>query len=113
MPMTQQVMRAQINEIFDRFPDLGGLTIRFGETYLQDTPHHVGASPVSSIQEHQTLVALLREEVCIKRNKVVFYRTWSWGGIELHTNPESYLKVTDAIEPHDNLIISIKHTAAE
>jgi hypothetical protein len=112
-PMTQTVVRAQINAIFDRFPDLAGITIRFGETFLQDTPHHVGESPASSIEEHQTLIALLRDEVCVKRNKQLFYRTWSWDGINLHTNPTSYAKVTDAIEPHPKLVFSIKHASAD
>jgi hypothetical protein len=35
---TQEILRAQIEEIFWRFPKIGGLTIRFGETYLHDTP---------------------------------------------------------------------------
>ena len=87
-PMTQKVMREQIAEIFDRFPKLGGITIRYGETYLHDTPYHAGGSPVSSIKEQQTLINLLRDEVCVKRNKRLIYRTWNpWGGIWFHTNP--------------------------
>ena len=112
-PMTQLVVREQITEIFDRFPALGGITVRFGETYLHDTPFHVGGSPVSSIEEHQTLINLLRNEVCVKHGKKLIYRTWSWGGAELHTNPTNYLKVTAAIEPHTNLFFSIKHSNAD
>jgi hypothetical protein len=109
-PMTQTVLREQVAEIFERFPGLAGITIRFGETFLQDTPYHAGGSPASSIEEHQTLINLLRDEVCVKRNKLLIYRTWSWGGINLHTDPATYLKVTDAIEPQSNLVFSIKHT---
>ncbi len=112
-PMTQQVLRTQINAIFDRFPGLAGISMRFGETFLQDTPHHVGESPAHSIAEHQALIALLREEVCVKRNKQLFYRTWSWDGINLHTNPQSYAQVTDAIEPHPKLVFSIKHASGD
>lgn len=111
-PMTQKVVRAQINDIFDRFPDLAGITLRFGETYLHDAPYHAGSSPVNSIQEHIVLINLFREEVCVKRNKVMFYRTWSFGN-NFHTNPDFYLKVTDQIEPHPNLIFSIKHTQGD
>lgn len=114
-PLTQRVMREQINEIFDRFPGLGGITIRFGETYLQDTPFHAGGSPVSSAEEHQVLIALLREEVCVKRNKILFYRTWALGtgNTNIHIHKDFYLKVTDAIEPHPNMVFSIKHTNAD
>jgi len=78
-PMTQKVMRAQIAELFDRFPGLSGIFVRFGETYLHDTPFHVGGSPVGGgAEEHRVLINLLREEVCVKRGKMLFYRTWGW-----------------------------------
>jgi len=35
-PLTQKMIRTQIDEIFSTFPDLDGLVIRFGETYLFD-----------------------------------------------------------------------------
>jgi len=108
-PMTQKVIKAQLDELFTRFPDLDGLFIRFGETYLHDTPHHVGGSPVGGgAEEHRILLTLLREEVCVKRNKMLFYRTWGWDGFL--TNPDFYRGVTDTIEPHPNLIFSIKHS---
>lgn len=116
-PMTQRVVRQQIAGIFDRFPNLDGLTLRFGETYLDDTPYHGGGSPVPTnggepaIQAHITLLKILREEVCVKRHKMLFYRTWDFGNF--HTNPDFYLKVTDAIEPHPNLVFSIKHQAGD
>ena len=108
-PMAQKVVKAQLDELFTRFPDLDGLFIRFGETYLHDTPHHVGGSPVGGgVEEHRILINLLREEVCVKRNKMLFYRTWGWDGFL--TDPGFYRKVTDAIEPHPNLVISVKHS---
>ena len=111
MPQTQAVMRAQIDAVFHRFPGLDGLVTRFGETYLSDTPFHVGESPVHSAEDHTLLIQLLREEICVKRNKMLFYRTWDFNG--LHTHPELYLQATDAVEPHPNLISSIKHTNAD
>ena len=104
---TQEVMRAQIEELFRRFPDLPGFTLRFGETYLHDTPFHRGIKPVSSPEEHTILMNLLREEVCVKRNKTLIYRTWDFR--KLHTNVDQYLKATDPVEPHPKLIFSIKH----
>jgi hypothetical protein len=107
--MTQTVIRAQLDELFTRFPDLAGIFVRFGETYLHDTPYHVGGSPVGGgVEEHRALIQLLREEVCVKRNKLVFYRTWGWDGFL--TDPKFYCRVTDGIAPHPNLIFSIKHS---
>lgn len=111
-PMAQRIMREQIAEVFDRFPRLDGLFIRFGETYLHDTPHHVGGSPVTTVEEHRVLIQLLREEVCVKRRKMLFYRTWSFGN-NFHVNPDFYGRVTDAIEPHKNLVFAIKHSGGD
>jgi hypothetical protein len=115
-PLTQKLLRIQIDEIFKTFPELDGLVIRFGETYLFDTPYHSGGSPVSSggkegIEGHVKLLNILREEICEKRNKKLFYRTWDFGFF--HTNPEVYLKITNRIEPHKNLIFSIKYTKGD
>lgn len=108
---TQQLLKAQIEGIFDRFPDLHGLTLRFGETYLHDTPFHLGNSPINkenAIADHVLLINILREEICVKRNKKLFYRTWDFG-YNFHNSPDFYLAVTDQIEPHENLIFSIKY----
>ena len=116
-PLTQKLIRIQINELFDTFPELDGLVIRFGETYLFDTPYHAGGNPVRShgkegIEGHVKLIKILREEVCVKRNKKLFYRTWDFGNF-FHTNPDVYLKITDQIEPHKNLFFSIKYTKGD
>lgn len=111
-PMTQKVVREQVDEIFKRFPDLDGIVLRFGETYLHDTPFHSGGSPVKSVEENRALISLLRDELCVKRSKRLVYRTWDFGD-GFHRNPDYYLKVTDAIEPHPLLFFSIKHTAGD
>lgn len=109
---TQELLIAQIDGIFKRFPSLDGLTLRFGETYLHDTPFHLGGSPIRTgemgINDHILLLNILREEICVKRNKKLFYRTWDFG-YNFHTNPEYYLAVTNQIAPHPNLIFSIKY----
>lgn len=107
-PMTQKIIRAQIEEIFRRFPYIDGLTTRFGETYLSDTPFHRGNRPVQNLDDHVLLINILREEICVKRDKKLFYRTWDFGG--LHTDPKAYLEVTGQVEPHPNLVFSIKHS---
>ncbi len=106
-PRTEELIRAQIDELFWRYPDLDGLTIRFGETYLHDTPYHRGSSPVYTPEEHSRLLNIFREEICVKRNKKVFYRTWD--SQRLHSRPDLMLPATNGVEPHENLYISIKH----
>lgn len=109
---TQDLLRAQIDGIFRRFPDLAGLTTRFGETYLHDTPYHMGGGPIregkEGIEDQITFINILREEVCTKRNKKLFFRTWDFG-YNFHTNPEYYLAVTNKIAPHPNLFFVIKY----
>ncbi|MBI9063891.1 MAG: hypothetical protein JEZ14_18050 [Marinilabiliaceae bacterium] len=113
--MIQKLVKAQIEGIFERFPSLDGLVLRFGETYLHDTPFHMGGKPVrqgeEGVKDHVKLLNILREEICVKRNKKLFYRTWDFGWF--HTEPDVYLAITDQVEPHDNLVFSIKHTKGD
>ncbi|MEP3836197.1 MAG: hypothetical protein ABJM36_01035 [Algibacter sp.] len=106
-PLTEKLIRAQINEMFDQFPDLDGLVVRIGETYLHDAPYHLGAiedkkNPEKTISP---LINILREEICVKRNKQLIFRTWG----AFDTKLDDYMEVSHAVEPHENLIISIKH----
>lgn len=111
-PMTQQIHREMLTEIFDRFPDLDGLVIRTGETYLFDVPYYTGNNPITSgAASHLILLDILRDEVCVKQNKLLFYRTWAFDGFG--TDPNYYLSVVDNVEPHSNLIFSVKHTAGD
>ncbi len=108
---TEEILRAQIAEIFTRFPDLGGLTTRYGETYLFEWPEYAGSSPATTAQEQARLIAVLRDEVCVKRGKRLFFRTWGFG--PFHTDPVFYRQATDAVEPHPLLVFSIKHVQAD
>lgn len=111
-PQTLELHRIMLKEVFDSFPGLDGLVIRTGETYLNNVPYHTGNGPIiNGAESHIKLINLLKEEVCIKRNKMVFYRTWSFGG--MHDNANYYLDVTNKIEPHKNLVFSIKHTKGD
>ena len=115
-PLTQELIKAQVKELFETFPELDGLVIRFGETYLFDTPYHAGGNPVRSggeegIAGHVLLINLLKQEVCEKYNKKLFYRTWDFGFF--HTNPDVYKQITDQIEPHPNLLFSIKYSRGD
>ena len=120
-PKTKEIFRALLRETFQRVPELDGIVVRTGEVYLQDFPYHAasgnfsddqrqgGSAILHGEQSHIELLKIFRDEVCEKLNKIVIYRTWSFGLQNFHENPRYYLKVTDAIVPHPNLIFSIKH----
>lgn len=111
-PKTIEIHRMMLDELFETFPDLDGLVIRTGETYTNNVPYHTGNNPITNgAESHIKLLNLLREEVCVKRNKQIFYRTWSFGG--MHDDTAYYLKVTNQIETHPNLVFSIKHTKGD
>jgi hypothetical protein len=120
-PKTQEIFRALLRESFQRVPELDGIVVRTGEVYLQDFPHHAasgnfsegkrlgGSAILNGEQSHIALLNIFREEVCERLNKLIIYRTWSFGPQSFHESTNYYLKVTDAIAPHTNLIFSIKH----
>jgi len=111
-PRTLEIHKIMLEELFETFPDLDGLVIRTGETYLNNLPYHTGNNPITNgEQSHIKLINLLRDEVCVKRNKTIFYRTWSFGG--MHESPDYYLEVVNSITPHPQLIFSIKHTQGD
>jgi hypothetical protein len=106
-PETQKFLSAAIQQMFRRFPQVDGLVVRIGETYLQGAPYHMGGiadkgSPEKTIIP---LMNLLREEVCIQLNKKVLFRAW----VSFDTPLSLYERVSEGVEPHPNLLISIKH----
>lgn len=122
-PRTKEFHQLMIKELFDRFPDMDGLVVRTGENYRQNIPYHQGNELVNNahkeeaIRKHSELVQMLREEVCVNRNKIVVYRTWdyAWNAERgfLHTRPDYYLGVTEQVKPHENLYFAVKHTAGD
>jgi hypothetical protein len=106
-PQTQKFLRLLIGQVFDRFPNLDGLVMRIGETYLQDAPFHTGGMNNKTNVDNTIipLIQLLRDEICVKRNKELVFRTW----YAFDVNLDTYLKVSAAIEPDPNLVFSVKH----
>lgn len=106
-PQTQKFLKAQLNEIFAQFPDLDGLVVRIGETYLHDAPFHRGRIKNKHKAEETIipLAQLLREEVCVKLKKELIFRTW----LSFDRDTTSYQKVSNAVEPHSRFTFSIKH----
>lgn len=122
-PKTQELMQAQMRELFSRFPLLDGIIFRTGEVYLQSYPYHTASGVKDGAvmhgntaithadQSHIALVKTLRAVICEELGKRMVYRTWDFGF--LHTHPDYYLKVTQAVEPHPQLFFSIKHQAGD
>ncbi|MDP4208989.1 MAG: DUF5703 domain-containing protein [Bacteroidota bacterium] len=106
-PQTQKYLRFLLQQMFKQFPQLDGLVVRIGETYLQDAPYHVGKI-LNKTDPEKTIIPLLqifRDEVCVKLNKKLIFRTW----LSFDTDSDKYMKVSNSIEPHPNLIIAVKH----
>lgn len=106
-PRTQELLRHMIAESFLLLPELDGLIVRIGETYLDDAPYHVGGIREKKSPEETIipLMNLLREEICVKHGKQLFFRTW----LSFDTEVEAYEKVSESVEPHPLMTISVKH----
>ena len=125
-PLTLELHRALLDELFSVFPEVDGLLVRVGETYTFDTPYHMGNGPIRSVQyetstepeeleirRYVTLLRFLRQEICVRHEKYLFFRTWDCYPDKFHADPDYYLAVTEAIEPHERLLFSVKHTALD
>lgn len=125
-PLTLKIHRVMFDELFQLFPEIDGLIIRVGETYLFDAPYHVGNGPIRSSQytgsevpvsteqdRYVRLIRFLREEICIRHERLLFFRTWDCYPDRFHASLPYYLAVTDQIPVHEKLFFSIKHTALD
>lgn len=117
--MALQVHKTMIDEIFTCFPEIDGLIIRVGETYLHDAPYHTGNGAVEygdkerEKRQFVKLLNFLRQEICVCHNKKLFFRTWDCFPDRFHADLNYYLDVTGQVEPHENLLFSIKYTALD
>lgn len=110
-PRIRGIVRFMIDEIFGRFPELDGLVVRVGETYLHDLPHHTGGDPIArGVESHVEMINLLREAVCVKHGRRLVYRTWLSG---IDADAAMYEEVSARVEPHPGLWFGIKHCAGD
>jgi len=104
---TEKFLRFQLHQMFTQFPQMDGIVVRIGETYLEDAPYHIGN--IKNKEDAQNtiipLLKILRDEVCVKLDKKVIFRTW----YSFDVNEKTYREIDAAIEPHKNLVISVKH----
>eukprot|EP01043_Picozoa_sp_COSAG02_P058621 COSAG02_NODE_7328_length_3061_cov_5.107698_4_plen_225_part_00 len=117
---TQELLTIMFDEVLELFPGIDGFQVRVGEVYLQDAPYHTGQGavdyklPLEAQQlQYVELLRFLRQELCVKHGKKVFFRTWDTQFVPpygFHGSPEYYLNVTNAIDPHPLLYMSVKHT---
>lgn len=141
-PKTLEIHQIMFDELFDRFSEVDGLIIRSGQTYLVDSPCHIGNGPVFTtnspvgypkdssdrsekvapsaveviLNEKEKFVKFinfLRQEICIRHNKWCIIRTWDNNSDRFHANTQYYLDVTDKIEPHPKLMFSAKYTLSD
>ena len=111
---TQYVYGLLFDELVESFPGLDGLVLRYGEN--SPCADHQGNAPYDStsvdtmVSSLQSLLSFLREELCVKRNLTVVFRTWDTSTQYLHANASFYAIVTDALQPHPLLVFSVKHT---
>lgn len=122
-PRTLEIHRALLNEIFRDFPQIDGLIVRVGETYLFDTPYHCGNTAVPlhgeeihpewSQRQYVKLLHFLREEICVRHGRMLIQRTWDIFNDRFHADPNFYLEVTRNVPAHPKLLFSIKHTALD
>ncbi len=116
---TKELHRIMFDEMFEKYPQVDGLIVRVGETYLHDTPYHTGNGAViygnkdEEIEDFTELLNFLREEICVKHGKYLFFRTWDIFSDRFHSSKDYYLKITDQVEPHEKLLFSIKHTIVD
>lgn len=111
---TKVFMRLLFDEVKATFPTLDGVVLRYGEN--SPCVEHAGNAPYDTsdpINSLQLLLTFLREELCVKRNLTVIFRTWDTSTQLFHANASFYKAVTDAVEPHPKLVFSIKHTALD
>ncbi len=119
---TREVMDFMYEEMFNDFLNedgerlLDGIYVRYGETYTGSRwgmPYHTGNNPImgNSTETHLLLMNYLRDKVCIELNGEIIYRTWGFGAFQY--DKDTYLSISNQLEPHENFYFAIKHTSGD
>lgn len=115
-PKMKEILDVLFDEMFREFPEIDGIFIRFGETYVGgrfQTPYHCGNNPILGDAEsyHIFLIRYLQEKVCKEYHKKIFYRSWGFGKFQY--DPEYYLKISNSIDTDPDFYFCIKHTEGD
>lgn len=119
---TREIMDFMYEEMFNDFRNeegerlLDGIYVRYGETYTGSkwgVPYHTGNNPImgNSTDTHLLLMNYLRDKVCIELDGEIIYRTWGFGAFQY--DKDTYLSISNQLEPHENFYFAIKHTAGD
>lgn len=84
---TRQVFSMLLDEVFLTYPELDGIVFRYGE----NSPCHpnVGNSPwnpADPVGSLASFINVVRDQVCVKRNKTVVFRTWDTATNRFNSN---------------------------
>lgn len=112
-PAMKAVLDCLFDEMFCEFPQISGIYVRYGETYVGEkynTPYHCGNHPIvgEEISFHKFLIEYLTDKVCKEHNREIYYRTWGFGAFQY--DPDLYLAISNDVETHENLYFCVKHT---
>ena len=112
-PEMKHVLDCLFEEMFREYPQISGIYVRYGETYVGEkynTPYHCGNHPIvgDEISFHKFLIEYLRNKVCVEHEREIYYRTWGFGAFQY--DPDLYLAISNDVETHSKLYFCIKHT---
>lgn len=112
----KEILEVLFEEMFERFPEISGIYVRYGETYVGEkffTPYHCGNNPILApkLHYHEFLMNFMRDTVCCRYGKKVFYRTWGFGSFQYE--PEEYLSISGRIAAHPLFYFCVKHTEGD
>lgn len=112
-PEMKVVLDCLFDEMFREFPQISGIYVRYGETYVGEkynTPYHCGNHPIvgEEVDFHKFLITYLTDKVCKEHNREIYYRTWGFGAFQY--DPDLYLAISNAVNTHENLYFCVKHT---
>lgn len=128
-PKLWDIYRAGYEEIFQKFPQVNGIMVRYGQhdffnEYMNLDVFGKGPIDVAKWGDYEgrphdvkKLARLINEslKVCNKFNKKFIFRTWTQTAIDLHSRADLYRKLIDQLKGTDiaNLIFSIKRTKTD
>lgn len=112
----KEILDAMFDEMFSEFPQISGIYIRYGETYVGEeynTPYHIGNNPIvgKDTKYHNFLINYLKDKVCIEKDKEIIYRTWGFSGFQ--NDKKVYEKISNKIDTNENLFFSVKYTTGD
>ncbi len=116
-PELWEVYRLGMEELFAAAPAVDGVMIRVGEAgSIYNLPgwDYSSALAVRSVDAVQAMLGAFLQAAG-SHDRTIIFRTWSVGVGEvgdMHTNPESYAKLLDAVDS-PNLIISTKYVMGD